>query len=140
MTTASAIRSRLIEVSARTGSMGDRRLFISPVEAACTVRTGEPDYDRSTESIAKKIIMLKSQYGRANARAVATGRHAGSPSATACRATCLVGLLIRRAGSPHPDILIVCVIYKVFRWLGRRRANTPRGSFSNLQNNHIRFN
>ena len=63
-----------------------------------------------------------------------------SPSATACRATCLVGLLIRRAGSPHPDILIVCVIYKVFRWLGRRRANTPRGSFSNLQNNHIRFN
>ena len=38
---------KAIEVSARTGSMGDRRIFISPVEAACTVLTGEPDYDRS---------------------------------------------------------------------------------------------
>jgi nitrogen regulatory protein PII len=38
---------KAIEVSARTGSMGDRRIFISPVEAACTVRTGEPDDDRS---------------------------------------------------------------------------------------------
>ncbi len=93
---------KAIEVSARTGSMGDRRIFISPVEAACTVRTGEPDYDRSTESIAKKIIMLKSQYGRANARAVAAGRHAGSPSATACRATCLVGLSYEGQAAPIP--------------------------------------